>query len=103
MKKQDANGVRIAQDLERKYRFQDIEVAEAQAKAAVSGLQAKLDTTTFDEEIEDLEDAIEDALEAIAEATEEAIEQIETSLENYVPISSELTEEDIEEIWEEDE
>lgn len=103
MKKQDMNGVRVAQDLERKYRFQDIETAEAQAKAAVSGLQAKLDTTTFDEEIEELVEAISQALEDIEEATEEAIAQIQSQLSAYVLVSSELSEQEIEEILDEEE
>lgn len=111
MKKQDMNGVRVAQDLERKYRLQDIETAEAQAKAAVSGLQSKLDLSEYEEDTqalqeqleqlqETLEQMVEDAKTEIEEATEEAIQSIENQLSNYVLISSELSEEDIEEILE---
>ena len=110
LKKQDANGVRTATDIERKYKLQDIEKAEAQAKYAVSGLQAKLDTTEFEAVLGDLEDAIEQALQDIEDATEEAlgdiedaVETIQNSLENYVLISSELTEAEIEEILDEEE
>lgn len=107
MKKQDMNGVRVAQDIERKYRLQDIETAAAQARAAVSGLQSKLDTSEFEEVLANLEDTIEQALEDISEATEQALEQIqdaiddiESALDDYLLITSVLTNSDIDNIVE---
>lgn len=85
MKKQDMNGVRVAQDLERKYKLQDIEVATAQARAASISIRNKLDILEYEEDMETFQQAIQDAL------------------TNYVLISSELTEEDIEEILNEEE
>lgn len=111
MKKQDMNGVRVAQDLERKYKFQDIEKAAAQARAAVSGIQAKLDISEYEQDMQDLADALEelqdtldqtvqDAIDTIEQATQDAIDNIQDELVNYVLISSTLTNTEIDNIVE---
>jgi hypothetical protein len=107
MKKQDLNGVRSAVDLERKYRFQDIEKTAAQARAAVSGMQSKLDITQYQEDLEELQNEInqliQDGLENIEEATEQSIQQIQNELTNYLRTDDIITNNDIDEIFEEEE